>query len=129
LKDRLDTAWGEIELGLVRAVSIGFRPLKYAFNDDGGIEYQEIEVYELSAVSIPCNQEAVITSIKSMDKALAADVVSKLKEFDRNPSPTSGQSAEAVKPQPDVPGKQQCGPVFLKRNVGRRPETIKVTKG
>ncbi|EJO27431.1 HK97 family phage prohead protease, partial [Achromobacter piechaudii] len=26
LKDRLDTAWGEIKHGLVRAVSIGFRP-------------------------------------------------------------------------------------------------------
>jgi len=55
LKDRLDTAWGEIELGIVRAVSIGFRPLKYAFNDNGGVEYQEIEVYELSPVSVPCN--------------------------------------------------------------------------
>src|ERR1044072_6999253 len=51
LKDRLDMAWGEIKAGLVRAVSIGFRPLKYAFKDDGGIEFQEIEVFELSTVA------------------------------------------------------------------------------
>src|SRR5678816_3000028 len=29
LKDRVDMAWGEIKHGLVRGVSIGFRPVKY----------------------------------------------------------------------------------------------------
>jgi HK97 family phage prohead protease len=67
LKDRVDTAWGEIKHGLVRAVSIGFRPLKYAFLDDGGIDFQEIEIFELSTVSIPANAEAVITAVKSLD--------------------------------------------------------------
>ena len=66
LKERLDVAWGEIKSGLVRAVSIGFRPIKYAFKDDGGIEYQEIEVYELSSVTIPALPQAVITAVKSM---------------------------------------------------------------
>ena len=96
LKDRLDTAWGEIELGIVRAVSIGFRPLKYAFNDNGGIEYQEIEVYELSPVSVPCNQEAIITSVKSMDKALSRDVVDKLKEFDSAPAKIQKRIKHAI---------------------------------
>ena len=36
LKDRVDTAWGEVKHGLVRAVSIGFRPLKYAYNEKTG---------------------------------------------------------------------------------------------
>jgi HK97 family phage prohead protease len=66
-KDRVDTAWGEISYGVVRAVSIGFKPIKYAFKDDGGVDYQEIEIYELSAVSIPALPQAVITSIKSMN--------------------------------------------------------------
>lgn len=70
LKDRVDTAWGEIASGLVRAVSIGFRPLKYAFMDDGGIEFQEIEIYELSTVSIPANPDAVISQVKSIDRGL-----------------------------------------------------------
>lgn len=66
LKERLDVAWGEIKHGLVRAVSVGFRPIKYAFKDDGGIDFQEIEVFELSAVTIPALPEAVITAVKSM---------------------------------------------------------------
>lgn len=65
-KDRVDTAWGEISYGVVRAVSIGFKPIKYAFKEDGGIDYQEIEIYELSAVSIPALPQAIITSVKSM---------------------------------------------------------------
>lgn len=67
LKERVDTAWGELQHGLVRAVSIGFRAQKYAFRDDGGIDFQEIEIFELSVVTIPALPEAVITSIKSMD--------------------------------------------------------------
>jgi HK97 family phage prohead protease len=68
LKDRVDTAWGEIKSGLVRAVSIGFRAIKYAWMDNGGIDFQEIEIYELSAVSIPANAGAVITDVKSIKK-------------------------------------------------------------
>jgi HK97 family phage prohead protease len=65
-KDRVDTAWQEIDYGVVRAVSIGFRPIKYAFKDDGGVDFQEVEIYELSVVPIPALPQAVISSIKSM---------------------------------------------------------------
>lgn len=68
LKDRVDTAWGEIKSGLVRAVSIGFRPVKFAYLESGGIEFQEIEIYELSTVSVPANPEAVIAHVKSIDR-------------------------------------------------------------
>lgn len=67
LKDRVDTAWGEIKHGLVRAVSIGFRPIKYAYLESGGVDFQEIEIFELSSVSIPANADAVITAVKSLD--------------------------------------------------------------
>src|SRR5690625_7625437 len=33
LKDRLDEAWQSIKLGLVRAVSVGFRLMEYAFRE------------------------------------------------------------------------------------------------
>lgn len=72
LRDRVETAWGEIRHGLVRAVSIGFRPIKYAFKEDGGIDFQEIEIFELSSVSIPANADAVITAVKSIDHKLMA---------------------------------------------------------
>lgn len=83
LQDRVDTAWGEIKYGLVRAVSIGFLPIKYAFKDDGGIDFQEIEIYELSSVSIPANASAVITAVKSMqDGPLPREVVNQIRSFD-----------------------------------------------
>jgi len=69
LKDRLDEAWQSIKAGLVRAVSIGFRPIEYSFMDNGGIRFSETEVYELSAVTIPANSDALITTIKSFDAA------------------------------------------------------------
>lgn len=100
LKDRVDTAWGEIKSGLVRAVSIGFRALKYAFKEDGGIEFQEIEVYELSTVSIPANAGALITSVKSIDRELrqAAGIAEPVPPTKPNPPPqaASGQKRFGV---------------------------------
>ena len=68
LKDRTDTAWGEVKYGLVRATSVGFRPIEYSFMDTGGVRYSEVEVYELSIVSIPANAEAIISTVKSIDQ-------------------------------------------------------------
>lgn len=71
LRERVETAWGEIKAGLVRAVSIGFRPIADpVFNKHGGVDFPEIEIYELSTVSVPANPDAVISEIKSIDKAL-----------------------------------------------------------
>lgn len=83
LKDRVDTAWGEVKFGMVRAVSIGFRALKYSFTDTG-VDYEEVEIYELSTVAIPALPDAVITAVKSMS-GLSADMVREIKRFDRLP--------------------------------------------
>lgn len=69
LKDRLDMAWQEVKSGIVKAVSIGFRAIKYAFKEDGGIDFQETEIFELSTVAVPANAEAIISSVKSLDAA------------------------------------------------------------
>lgn len=68
LKDRLDEAWLSLKLKLVRATSIGFNPLKWSFIDDGGIDYEEWDWLELSAVTIPAQPEAAITAVKSLDR-------------------------------------------------------------
>lgn len=73
LKDRLDEAWQSIKTGLVRAVSIGFRPIEYSYMDSGGIRFTETECYELSAVTIPANADALITAVKSVDAQLRAE--------------------------------------------------------
>lgn len=70
LKDLLDFAWQSIKMKLVAAVSIGFRPEKYAFLDTGGIEFDVWDWYELSAVTIPAQAEATITAVKSIDAGL-----------------------------------------------------------
>ena len=72
LKDRVDTAWGEVKAGLVRAVSIGFRAIgdSYEFIKDGGIRFLETEVMELSLVTIPAQADAVITTVKSIDRPI-----------------------------------------------------------
>lgn len=82
LKDRVDSAWGEIKYGLVRAVSIGFRALKYSFKDNGGVDYQEIEIYEMSSVSIPALPQAIITSVKSMNPSLSLEMAHQIRRFD-----------------------------------------------
>lgn len=68
LKDRLDEAWQSLKLKLVRWNSIGFNPQKWAFIDDGGIDFEEWEWLELSAVTIPANPDAVISEIKRFDR-------------------------------------------------------------
>jgi HK97 family phage prohead protease len=96
LKDRVDTAWGEIKAGLVRAVSIGFRALEYSWMDDGGIRFISTEVLELSLVSVPANAEAVISTIKSIDAPVLAATGKGPKASDR-PAPP-GVSGKSVKP-------------------------------
>jgi HK97 family phage prohead protease len=72
LKDRLQLAWDSIKNKLVRAVSIGFRPLEYSVMDDGGYRFLSWEWVELSAVTIPANADCTITSIKSIDAGTLA---------------------------------------------------------
>jgi HK97 family phage major capsid protein/HK97 family phage prohead protease len=74
LKDRLDEAWQSIKLGLVRAVSIGFKAVadKVTHVKGGGLQYDEWEWLELSAVTIPANADASIHTIRAIDQGLRA---------------------------------------------------------
>lgn len=65
---RLQEAWASIKTGLVRGLSIGFSPKEYSFIDSGGIHFTKWGWNELSAVTIPANADASITSIKSFDQ-------------------------------------------------------------
>lgn len=74
LKDRIDTAWGEVKAGLVRAVSIGFRALEDGVElmRNGGYRFKATEVLELSLVTVPANADATITLVKSIDRDIRA---------------------------------------------------------
>lgn len=89
LADRLDEAWESVKAGLVRGVSIGFRAIEWAFMEEqGGIRYLETEILELSLVTIPCNAEATIDTIKSFDT----------EAIKKAASGPDGKGAEAPKP-------------------------------
>lgn len=104
LAARLEEAWQSIKHGLVRGLSIGFRPIKYAFLDDGGIEFSEWDWYELSAVTIPANAEASITSVKSFDTALRASSGTKrdgVVRLDNSPAGVSApKQRKSINPTP-----------------------------
>lgn len=120
LKDRIDEAWQSIKIGLVRAVSIGFRAIEYAWIDDGGIRFIKSEVFELSAVTIPAQPEAVMTSIKNMD----ATGVAVIKQFDANaPAATGTIERPAKKPAPGASGKSHK-PVNLRPKEATDMKTV-----
>lgn len=101
LKDRLDEAWQSIKMGLVRAVSIGFRPIEYAFMETGGIRFTECEVYELSAVTIPANADALIQHIKSVQGD--EGVLRALKAVDAEFRHAEGIPDPEIPSEPDKP--------------------------
>jgi HK97 family phage major capsid protein/HK97 family phage prohead protease len=73
VKDRLDAAWQDIKLGLVRGLSIGFKGIETAkIEGSYGLRFLKWMWLELSAVTIAANQEASITTIKNIDTELLA---------------------------------------------------------
>jgi HK97 family phage prohead protease len=75
--DYVDRAWAQIKAGLVRGLSIGFRAMKAEPVDSEkpykGIRFKEWELFELSAVTIPCNAECNITAVKKYDAEPAGE--------------------------------------------------------
>lgn len=117
LKDRLDEAWQSLKSGLVRAVSIGFRPIEYNFMNTGGIHFSETEVYELSAVTIPANADAVITAIKSIDRQFRVDAGVPEPEVPVDSPDAASGSSRVVKL--DTPARDGAKP-FVIRSIKRQ---------
>lgn len=67
LKDEVDYAWHSIKHGLAKGLSIGWNPRKAKPNKFGGLDVEEWDWHETSAVPIPMNAQATITQIKSID--------------------------------------------------------------
>ena len=117
LKDLLDFAWQSIKMKLVAAVSIGFSPVKYAFLKDGGIDFSEWDWFELSAVTIPANADATITTIKSIDAGLRKAAGVPDPEIPAPPAPAAtGKSVRVVKL--DDPARDRAEP-FVIRSIKR----------
>lgn len=106
LKRIVDMAWHSVKAGLVRAVSIGFRALKYALMEGGGVQFTETEILELSLVTVPANADCTITTIRSIDSAFrAASGRPDDEDVDRTPPGASGKTkaAPVVSLKPKAP--------------------------
>ena len=55
---------GLVRESVLKATSVGFRPLKFSFSKDksrgGGIDFIEQELLEFSVVGVPANAEALL---------------------------------------------------------------------
>ncbi|WP_174806754.1 HK97 family phage prohead protease, partial [Escherichia coli] len=65
-------AWAAIKTGLVRGLSVGFRPHEYTYLDGGGLHFLRWELMEVSAVTVPANAECTIRTIKSFGSPFSA---------------------------------------------------------
>lgn len=74
LKDRLDEAIQSIKHRLVTGLSVGFNPIagQYERIKSGGIRFKQWAWHELSLVTVPCNYDCKISTIKSFDIGLPA---------------------------------------------------------
>ncbi len=102
-----DTVFRLVLGGYMPGGSVGFMPIKYVFNEEtNGIDFKEQELLEFSAVTVPCNPDAVALSysgakglgisLKAFDelRAVIADSVSAEKGA---PAPSLGRmKARAV---------------------------------
>lgn len=73
LKDRVDEAWDAIEAGLVKGLSIGWKPIQAVKAKSGGIHALKWRWLELSTVVLPMNREASILNVKSCGLAASGN--------------------------------------------------------
>lgn len=70
LNPMADTVFRMVKAGFLRACSIGFRPLEWAYDETRkGINYVSIELLEVSIVPVPANPDALV-SMGAEDLAL-----------------------------------------------------------
>lgn len=132
LKDRLDEAWQSIKLGLVRAVSIGFKTLDAEPVDEknpwGGTRFKKWEWLELSAVTIPANIDASINVIRSIDTiARAASGTNWEKQIESMFPPASGQTKSQLASQQKSTVKA-LEPKTMKKSIAEQISAFEATR-
>ena len=119
LKDRLDEAWQSVRMGLVGAVSIGFKVAKDGWEwlkETDGMKFNEYRSHGIvSLVTIPANSEALIHDMKFL-KSLDAPLLA-----------ASGLEAKDIErpKRPGVTGKSNCiSTSEAPKDARKMPKTI-----
>ena len=55
-----------VKEGILTEFSIGFVPIKEDKNDNGGRDFSEVKLYEVSLVTVAANDKALVTEVKSI---------------------------------------------------------------
>jgi HK97 family phage prohead protease/HK97 family phage major capsid protein len=100
---RIDELTSLVEQGILRAVSVGFRPLEYDQLKNGGVKYTKQELLETSLVSVPANPSALA-------------VAKSLHISDETMSLAFGEQAD-VKAREMPTGEQAANPTSIKRHT------------
>ena len=119
VSEEIDRAWSLIKSGLVRGLSIGFRGLDTEqIPNSWGVIYQRWEWLELSAVTIPANADASITSIKQFDIGAPAPAESQVEveKTENAPKTASGQKGRVVRLSDPA---RDRAPPFVIRSIKR----------
>ncbi len=108
LKKFLDKVWQSIKIKLVKGLSIGFNPTKFEILEDSwGLHILEWDWLELSAVTIPCNPDAVITDIKTIKKAFGIQALPKVEKSEppptEPPKPPKTKTVKLLTPKLKLP--------------------------
>jgi HK97 family phage prohead protease len=72
-----------LKLGAIDSLSIGFRTIESEFNEESNIQIlKEIELFEVSFVTFPANEEAILQNIKqeSSQSSMDLDKIETLKD-------------------------------------------------
>ncbi len=63
-----------VKQGYLTALSVGFRPVDYEYDTKSEtLIYKKAELNEISLVTVPCQQDSFITSIKSLESLVNID--------------------------------------------------------
>jgi len=94
--DKADTVYQMYKQGFLSAWSIGFMPLDYEENEQGGYNFKSWELFEFSSVPVPDNPEA-LTVMRS--KGINVDAV--LEKDENSEKETEEQNTEESDDLPD----------------------------
>lgn len=98
LAARVEEAFQSCVSGLIRHVSIGFRPIEYSvIQETGGLRFTKSEVYELSLVSVPAQPDASFEVVKQFDAEIRASMGGKDEVYDENSGSTEKPKLKSVK--------------------------------
>jgi HK97 family phage major capsid protein len=124
LKDRLDEAWHSVKAGLVRGLSIGAKVLEAKRLPGGGDHVTSWLWLETSCVTIPSNQQASISLVKSLDAAHLAKSGTGSRGSSTHPPVLSGSRLKGVAMQLTISEKVQNAQAELTTKSTRLEELM-----